>query len=287
MADSNETPTYTLITGASSGLGKSLAFECAARKKNLVLVALPDDGLDQVISELSDRFPIKIRKYESDLSDTDDFNDLIETLKYLNIDCLINNVGVGGTLHFSQISEEYLQRIINLNVRCTTLLTYHLLPQLCTHRKSHIINISSIISQYPVAFKTIYPASKSFIYSFSLGLREELKNSSVCVSVALPGPMITNRDVQQRIMDKQGRFARSALLTPDEVAGRVLDRALEGRGLIIPGLVNKLYWYLMKIIPCRVGVPYLSGIFNKEILASSQPDTKNSQPVDYSHEYTA
>lgn len=287
MTYSTETPAYTLITGASTGLGKSLAFTCAARRRNLILISLPNDGLDLVASELRDRFSVKIRKYELDLTDTADFNDLIETLRFLSIDCLINNVGVGGTLHFSRISEEYLQRMINLNVRCTTLLTYHLLPQLFVHRKSHIINISSIISQYPVAFKTIYPASKSFIYSFSLGLREELKNSPVRVSVALPGPMVTNRDVKQRIMDKQGRFARSALLTPDEVAGRVMDRALEGRGLIIPGLVNKLYWYLMKIIPCKVGVPYLSGIFNREILASNQPDTEKGYPVDFDHHYTA
>jgi short-subunit dehydrogenase len=222
--------------------------------------------------------------YELDLTDNDDFNHLLETLKYLSINCLINNVGIGGTMHFTKTPAEFLHRIINLNIRITSMLTYHLLSHLQAHRKSHIINISSIISQYPAAFKTIYPASKSFIYSFSLGLREELRNSPVCVSVALPGPMDTNPDVHKRLMEKQGKIAKASTLTPARVAGKIMEQALQNKGLIIPGALNKLCWYLMKIIPLELGVPYLSKIISREILPVRNANASQKyKPVEQEH----
>lgn len=284
MSNASETHTYTLITGASTGLGKALASECAARKMNLILIALPDDGLEEVAREITERFSVKVRMYELDLTNNGDFSHLIETLKYLSINCLINNVGIGGTMHFSKTPAEFLHRIINLNIRITSMLTYHLLSQLQAHRKSHIINISSIISQYPAAFKTLYPASKSFIYSFSLGLREELRNSPVCVSVALPGPMDTNPDVHKRLMEKQGKFAKASMLTPASVARKIMEQALQNKGLIIPGALNKLCWYLMKIIPWELGVPYLSKIISREILPVRNANTSQKyKPVEQEH----
>jgi short-subunit dehydrogenase len=132
------------------------------------------------------------------------------------------------------------------------------------NNRAHIINISSLLSQYPVAYKTVYPASKAFIYSFSLGLREELKNSPVKVSVALPGGMLTNKDVSLRLQ-RENWIAQAAILSPEEVAQTILDQAFRGKKVIIPGLINKFFWGLMKVIPCRLGIPLLSDIYRKEI----------------------
>ena len=71
---------YTLITGASSGLGKALAFECASRGMNLILVALPKDGLSEVQLELEKKYSVKTRIYELDLTDNVLLTDLIESL---------------------------------------------------------------------------------------------------------------------------------------------------------------------------------------------------------------
>ncbi|NND31470.1 MAG: SDR family NAD(P)-dependent oxidoreductase [Saprospiraceae bacterium] len=256
---------YTLITGASSGLGKALAFECASRNMNLILVALPHDGLSEVQQELLEKFSVKIRIYEIDLADTLLFHDFIDTVQYLQIDCIINNVGVGGTLKFKDALEDDINKIIDLNVRTTSLVTYHILPELIRQREAHIINIGSLLAGYPVAYKTVYPASKSFVYSFSLGLQEELKGTSVYVSVALPGPMKTNPEVSCRLMKKQGRLAKAAVLSPQDVAKIIMDESFRYRSLIIPGWVNKLYWFVMKIVPLRFGVPFLSDIYRKEL----------------------
>ena len=262
--------TYTLITGASSGLGRALAFECASRDMNLILVALPDDGLNEVQQELNIRFSVKTRIYELDLTNSVLFADFVDSVQYLRINCIINNVGIGGTRMFADSTEEDINKIIDLNVRATSLLTYHLLPELLRHRESHLINIGSLLAGYPVAFKTIYPASKSFVYSFSLGLREELNNSSVRVSLALPGPMNTNPEVQCRLMGKQGRLAKAAILHPARVAKIIVEESYQGRALIIPGQVNKFYWFFMKIIPFWLGIPFLSRIYRQELPSLSQ-----------------
>lgn len=258
---------YTLITGASSGLGRALAFECASRGMNLILVSLPEDNLDNVVCDVAKKYPVKTQCFELDLTNYVDFRYLVDALKGFNINWLINNVGKGGTVSFEDVSDHYIEEIIDLNIRNTCLLTFHLLPELLTHKRAHILNISSLLSLYPTAYKTIYPASKAFIHSFSLGLRQELRNTNTFVSVALPGPMDTNHDVHKRLQGEK-YFAKIAVLSPSKVAKILIDEATLNKGLIIPGTINKFYWLLMQITPYRFGIPYLSKIYFKEKTSS-------------------
>ncbi|MCB0669325.1 MAG: SDR family NAD(P)-dependent oxidoreductase [Saprospiraceae bacterium] len=274
MTSQSEHQLFTVITGASSGLGKALAYECGEKGMNLVLIALPHDNLLRVAGELQKQFDIRVYAFELDLTIQNDFDYLIQSLDDIEVNWLINNVGKGGTISFTDVSENYLTEIINLNVRTTCLLTYQLLPKLLRHKNAFILNISSLLSQYPTAFKTIYPASKSFIHSFSLGLRHELRNSGVSVSVAELGPMLTNSDVCRRLREKQKRAARMAILQTEIVAKIVIDQTRRKRGLIIPGAVNKLYWLCMKLIPYRIGIPYLSNIYYREKNIKEMPVPK-------------
>ena len=104
-------------------------------------------------------------------------------------------------------------------------------------------------------------------------------DTSVHVSVVLPGPMDTNGDVHCRLSQKQGRLAKAATLSPAEVAKIILDESSRKQGLIIPGLVNKFYWLLMKIIPLGLGVPFLSDIYRRELSTSSDKVTINRRQL--------
>ena len=103
---------YTMITGASMGLGREFAIEYARRGHNLILVALPGRNLELFGRELEIRCAVKVTSYETDLTDRGELGQLIECiLTGYHVDRLINNAGVGGTRRFTNASQDYLDRI--------------------------------------------------------------------------------------------------------------------------------------------------------------------------------
>lgn len=253
---------YTVVTGASQGLGKSFAYELAQRNENLILVSLPNQNLRELCMELQSRFKIKIHSFEIDLTRKSNVLKLASWINdNFNLKMLINNAGIGGTKEFEKAGVHYLDNIIQLNVMATSLLTHQVLPNLQRHNKAYILNISSLAAFSPIAYKTVYPASKAFVYSFSRGLYEELKDTNVFVSVVNPGPMKTNDEVTKRI-ESQGFFAKMTSLDPDQVAVFCLNR-LEKRDTVI--MVNQFSWLFLKILPVWFKLPMLSNKIKKEL----------------------
>lgn len=258
------TTTYALITGASQGFGKELAEELARRKVNLLLVALPDEGLGDLCRDLTARYNILAHCLEIDLTKEHAVYDVARwaTTNY-KVNILINNAGIGGSRSFEMASVELLESMISINVRVVTLLTRLMLTELKSHKKAYILNVASMASFSPIAFKTIYPASKAFVYSFSRGLHQELKGSGVSVSVIHPGPMKTNPEVTSRI-EGQSFIARLGLVSPKKVARIAIDGLMQKQTQIVPGLYNKFFWLLMKIIPLTLRLNMVSDIMKNE-----------------------
>ncbi len=115
----------------------------------------------------------------------------------------------------------------------------------------------------PIGFKTVYPASKTFIHSFSRGLHEELKDTNVFVSVVNPGAMKTNKDVCKRI-EKQGFLGKLTLLDPDHVASYSIRQLFKKDSVI---MVNPISWLLMKILPIWIKLPLMTQAIKKEMEA--------------------
>ncbi len=256
---------YTLITGASMGLGKELAIECARRGRNLILVALPGRNLEQLCAELEYKFGILAVARECDLTNEQELDFLADgILSNYAVDQLINNAGIGGTARFEETTPEYLDRIIHLNIRATTMLIHKLLPELKSHPKALIMNISSVAAFGPLPFKTIYPASKAFIYSFSRSLGRELRNTGVRVVVVTPGPIVTNPDVAMRLI-KQGALGRLGLLTAGEITRLALDGAEKGKEVIVPGFINVLNRFLGRFTPESWRLSLMDRVLQKEL----------------------
>ncbi|MPM12524.1 hypothetical protein SDC9_58877 [bioreactor metagenome] len=268
----NENQKYALITGASQGLGKALAEELASRKTNLLLVSLPGEYLEETSREIAQKHNIAVHFLEKNLAEQESVFEIAEWARNFNVNILINNAGVGGTRAFEQATPGYLDNIILVNVRATSMLTRLMLPLLKQNRESYILNVASMASFSPFAFKTVYPASKAFVYSFSRGLHEELRGTGVHVSVIHPGPIKTNPDVTARI-EKQGLFGKMGLISPANLAHIAVRQMLKNDSLILPGFFNKMNWLFMSIVPNYWKLLIVSRVVRREISA----ETSNNQ----------
>jgi len=256
---------YTLITGASLGLGREFAIACAKRGMNLLLVSLPGENLPALGKDLSEKYEIDAMIYEYDLTKKEALFELIGLINdHYSVNMIINNAGFGGCMHFGSSSTDYLDNMIQLNIRAVSLITRLMIPELMRHPKAWILNISSMAGFSPMPYKTIYPASKAFIYSFSRGLAEELKNTPIHISVVSPGPIMTNEDVISRI-NKQGFFGKLCVYKAEYIASTSLNQMLKGKHVIVPGFPNKLYRLLLKMVPLSIRLGFLSKVFLREL----------------------
>jgi len=254
---------FALLTGASQGLGKNMALELARRQFNTILVALPNEDI-QSIAKQCRAFGVKAYYYETDLTKKENLLALTHWLnENFNISILINNAGLGGTESFHETNVDYVDRIIQLNIRATAMITHQLLPNMMQQKQAYILNVSSMASFCPMAYKAVYSASKRFIQHFSRSLHQELKHSHVFVSVVHPGPMKTNDDVTQRIK-QQGILGKIGLLSPEEVARRSIHQLLKKKSFILLGWSNRLSWLFMRFVPTWIKFPMLNRAFRRE-----------------------
>jgi uncharacterized protein len=241
---------YTLITGASEGLGKALAIECAKRNMNLILVALPGPELYSLANLIKGNYPVQVICIGKDLCRDESCTTLYEevTALHLPVNMLINNAGIGSTVLFEEGSPGLYEKQIRLNVLATTLLTRLFLKTLQRNTHSYILNVGSMASFFYLPKKQVYGATKSFIYFFSKSLRKELRKSNVHVSVLCPGGMNTN--LALTLMNKTGNcLSRLSVMNPEDVVPGAIDGLFGGKEVIIPGKLNKFFMLLDKILP--------------------------------------
>ena len=253
---------YTLITGASMGIGRAFAFECASRGMNLLLVALQELRLEETKEDVCTKYPVEVLTYGIDLTEPSAVQALYQYCLQQNIkvNILINNVGMGAGGRFENISHEIYLHMLNLNIRVMTMMTYYFLPMLKEANSAFILNMSSMEATLPLPYKSVYTGTKNFIYAFSLALREELARSNVKVSVVCPGPVLTNPDGLKRI-NSHGKRAKLIMLMPEEVAKIGIKNLLQGQGVIVPGKVSWTIVKLMKFCPTSLKMKMLERVF--------------------------
>ena len=245
-----KTERFAVVTGAGSGLGRCFALELAGRGLNTILVDLNRSSAVKVAEEAR-RLGTESISIEADLTDRESVGRVCDIIcGNYRIFALVNNAGAGGSARFTECPDGYIERIISLNVTAVALLTHRLLPSLMKADHAFILNVSSMAAFTPIGYKTVYPASKRFIYDFTRGLREELRN--------------TNPDVTDRI-ERQGRFGRIGLLSPEEVARKGIEGMFRREAVIIPGLMNKFNKMLTDIVPARIRLPLVSRIVAREL----------------------
>jgi len=233
--------TYTLITGASGGIGYDLALLAAADGKNLMLVARSADKLEKLATKIREDNRSKVITLGVDLSTEAGVNKLITevTVENILIDTLINNAGFGDFGDFAKAGIEKNLEMIRLNISALTQLTHLALQGMIKSGKGMIMNVASTAAFMPGPGMAVYYASKAYVLSFSEALTRELKGSGITVTTLCPGPTDTDFAKTAGL----GKSLMHRMLPPQtslHVAKVGYKAMLKGKAIEIPGFMNKL-----------------------------------------------
>ncbi len=226
-----------IITGASAGIGKALAYEFAKHNYDLLLVARSEDKLKKLCTELGESYGITARFLPLDLLADDAAEKLLGFVKDNNINAsyLINNAGMGDAGLFEKSDIQKDENIIRLNVLTLMRMNRLFIPYLKGNGGGTIVNIASTLAFAPTAGEAVYAASKAFVLSFSQALYEETKKSNVSVLTICPG--VTDTDFFKSAGFELGQFKAA---TPDSFAAFAYRSIVKKKALSIHRISNKL-----------------------------------------------
>jgi uncharacterized protein len=239
-----------LISGATGGLGKAFAVECASRGFDLFLTDMRDASLETLARGLHRSYGAKVLWRACDLSDAESRARLFEALaaEELTFWSLINVAGTDFEGEFTTRSIEQVRAIVRVNIEGTLEMTHALLGRRDPMAPFRIINVASMAAFYPMPVKATYAASKRFLLDFSLALREEMQDRGVTVTVLCPGGLYTNQECIDAI-EAQGLAGHLTAQSIGSVAANALDSALRGQALCIPGAFNRMIQVLGSLLP--------------------------------------
>jgi uncharacterized protein len=233
-----------VVTGASSGIGLELAKQFAAHRYDLVIAA--EDAELAVAAEGIARSGVHVDAVQVDLSQPAGVEELYRRIRATGrpVDAAALNAGIGAGGAFAsdtELSDEL--RIVDLNVRSTVHLAKYLVRDMAIRGQGRLLFTSSIASTMPGTYQAIYNASKSFVQSFALALREELADTGVTVTTLMPGPTDTEFFERADMLDTKvgagdkddpadvARDGFEALMAGKErVVSASLSTKLQGRG---------------------------------------------------------
>lgn len=248
---------YILITGALGGLGSELARECARRGFNLYLTDRTSDA-NQIVSSLAAEFGVQVRYRPCELTDLGERTAWIEALKAegCQFHGLINVAGRDYEGAFLEQSREQLLYLIHLLIEAMVDLSHQILNLRDPTRRFMLINISSLAGFFPMPYKATYSAAKGFIQRFSRALREEIRPFGD-VLVVSPAGLPTHEESRRKIA-AQGLWGRLTVVNTRTVARRTIQRALQGKAVYVPGIINQILASLAGLVPDEIITAFIS-----------------------------
>jgi hypothetical protein len=256
-----------LVTGASSGIGAAFARQLARRGYDLILVARREARLQALAEELAQRHGINVEVLVADLADPAGLAQVeahVAGAHTLNL--LVNNAGFGIPGSFIENDPERQEAMIRVHIEATMRLTRAALPGMLARGRGGVINVSSMVSFFPLAGSVVYAATKSYLTAFTEGLHEELGGTGVRVQALCPGFI---RSEFKEVAEFSAPLPRFVWMSPESVAKQSLRDLDEGRVISIPGLGYRLLGSLSGLIPR--GLLYAVGAWRRP-LRRGQPD---------------
>ena len=242
-------PLTALITGASSGIGRSLAHVFAREGYALVLVARRLAVLEELAAELSRDHGVTVRVMAIDLAEPDAAMRLFADLQQSGVvvDVLVNNAGFGMQGAFAALPADRQLQMIHLNVTALTALTRLLLPSMLERGKGGVLNVGSTAGFQPGPFMAVYYATKAYVISFTEALADELSGSGLRVSCLAPGPTATAFATEAGAAES--RLFQSDTMSVDEVARIGYEGWRAGKFLVVAGRRNWWRAFAVRILP--------------------------------------
>ena len=279
---------WALVTGASSGIGRDISRYLYKLGYSLVIVARDKGRLEELKKDLegnnvntsagssinrtnsnndsrnnNNSINLNNSKIDSknnnekiktkqeiiviakDLSNKENCMEIYEKTKSIQVDLLVNNAGFGVFGEFSKTDLEKEINLINTNITALHILTKLYLKDMIKRNSGHILNVASIAGMEPGPLMATYYASKSYVIRLSRAINKELKKekSKVKISILCPGPVDTNFNNVANVVFK------APSMPSEKVAKYGIDKALKGKLIIIPGILNKSVRFFSKIVP--------------------------------------
>lgn len=241
-----------LITGASSGIGRQMAYYLASLNYELILVARRKEELEKIKKEV--KVPVTI--YDYDLQKEKNIYQLYEKVKEKQIDFLINNAGFGLFGEFVKTDLQRELEMIDLNIKAYHILTKLFLQDFVKREKGRILNVASASGFLAGPRLSTYYATKNYITKLSLAIAEELKHmkSHVNISVLCPGPVATEFTTVAH-----GKFLIEEI-SAKRVAKLGIDQALKNKLIIVPDFFTKLGLFWNRFIPWKLSLKIIYHI---------------------------
>ena len=246
-----------LITGASSGIGKNMAYVLANKGIDLILVARSKDEMVKI----KENVKVEVQVIEMDLLKEKNVYKLYEVCKDMNVDILINNAGFGLFGLFVETDLERELEMIDLNIKAYHILTKLFLKDFIEKDSGYILNVASSAGFMAGPRLSTYYATKNYVLKLTMAINEELRQSgsNVVVSALCPGPVNTNFN---RVA--HGEFSIKEA-SPKYVAEYAIDKLFQKKMLIIPTMRIKAGIFLLRLIPYRLQLIYCYHIQGKKL----------------------
>jgi short-subunit dehydrogenase len=238
-----------LITGASSGIGETMARQLAALSCPLVLVARRTDRLESLKHELEQKHNINVTTISIDLSIAGSAQSLYDQCQAIGIqvDILINNAGFAKHGYMLDIPLPVHQEMIQLMVTTLTELTYLFGQDMRQRKDGYILLVSSLLGFLPGPQFATYAAIKAYALNLADSLVREFKQDNVRITALCPGGTATE------FMDVAGQEIKGirnlAIMSSDSVARSGLTALAKGKGNVVPGILYKLSVFGLRFIP--------------------------------------
>ena len=239
-----------LVTGASSGIGAELARELARNGHNLVLVARREAPMLDLAEELA-AHRVDVAVVAANLGVIDAPARLTCELARRGlgeVDVLVNNAGFGDHADFARAEPTKLTEMIQLNVAALTALTRAFLPGMVARGRGRVLLLGSLAGLAPGPGAAVYHATKAYVVSLGEALGHELRGTGVTVTVVCPGPTQTGFQKASGQEVPPPRLPLGTML-PATVARKAYEALIDGRRVVVPGLLNKLRAAWLRLMP--------------------------------------
>ena len=242
---------YALITGASKGIGKAIAFELAGHNYDLLLTARSAELLQEAANEIKKQYPVTIHFLPLDLTELNASQKLFDWCVENNfpVSVLVNNAGFGLSGYFEDQLPKEINGLLQLNIHVPTELCMLFIPLLKVQKQAYILNTCSSTAYQAIPLLAVYAAAKAYILRFSRALHHELSSSNISVTCLSPGPTDTDWATTAKVSDKVLKMADKFNMSPQKVAAIGVRAMFKKRKEVIAGFTNKLGAFVAWLLP--------------------------------------
>ncbi|MEM9902485.1 MAG: SDR family oxidoreductase [Pseudomonadota bacterium] len=240
---------WTIVTGASSGIGADFARIAAKEKRNVVISARRKDRLDAIAEELKSLGAPHVETVVADLAKPGAADEVWNAaIAKGRVDILVNNAGLGSHDAFAVSDWEREHMMLEVNITALTRLMKLAVPHMLEAGSGKIINVASIASYFPGPNMAAYHATKAYVLSLSDAVHEELQGTKVTITSLCPG-VTQSEFFESADMGAVPMIAKGGLPTSMSVARAGWSGAKAGQRVVVPGATNWILTQLPRVMP--------------------------------------